>query len=220
MSTTTTTWTITYPDDRAALLAGAINEHNAPALTLDPRDRTGWLAAAYGAGSGDGTPANIWHGIVLRTWLPTLTDPLAVREYLESEEGAALLDRIAAGHDVEWDGANHVGVTTADADEAIRLLDDALTGGRFLLHEESAGIYDHDEWFALVMDRERDEDGDTTAITIDVASVVRIDAATTDDALAALAARLDEEARGALVVFRSNTYDWLAGWRDECIAAE
>lgn len=214
---TTATWTLDLTDETLDLLDD--NEHYAPALTLDPRDLTGSVASTFGAASGDGTPSDIWHGIVLRHWLPSVPDAAAIAATLRSPEGQALLDRIADGHSVDWDGSNNVGHLTADAAAAWGALTahlDTLTDER-----EHAGIWDAADWLGESVAHRHDDDGTTVAVVIayampDATDMV-IDAATTDAQLAAYATILDDAARIETVLL-SGTDRYLETLRDRCVA--
>lgn len=79
------------------------------------------IRTCYG---GDGTPIEIWLGRRLRYILDAGTDAAWLREALaDGGEIAALIDRIVAGHTIEWDGSNHRGRLTEDAREASGRLD-------------------------------------------------------------------------------------------------
>src|SRR4051812_34949338 len=74
---------------------------------------------------GDGVPVKEWHGEVLTFPLASnLHGDVALdiaRLTADLEEGGALavlIDRITAGHTVEWDGNNFVGRLTRDAQDA------------------------------------------------------------------------------------------------------
>jgi hypothetical protein len=59
-----------------------------------------------------------FHRLVLSSKIDGHPDEDVLREYLESDEGQELIERICAGHDQEWDGHNMVGTLTDDAQEA------------------------------------------------------------------------------------------------------
>lgn len=225
MTTETTTWTLALTEETVDLLRD--DEHEAPALTLDPRDRSLVVDSAYGAGSGDGTPADIWHGLALRHWLPTVPDAPGIAAYLRSPAAAALLDRIAAGHEVRWDGHNHVGRLDEDGGEAWAALTahlDTLTDER-----DGAGVWDAGDWLAVGVGYE-DADGNPVGSRGQAArlllpgvladgSDLAIDADTTDDQLGAYADLLDADARREGVLL-SGTYRHLAAFRDDAAARQ
>ncbi len=73
-------------------------------------------------------PAAEYHNHVLTVDLvPELVlDTANLREWLTDGPGQQLLTRICAGHDIVWDGHNHVGQLTADAEAAFEEFTTAL----------------------------------------------------------------------------------------------
>lgn len=96
-------------------------------LWINPDKRTCGVGQESGA-PGKGTPAEEWHNLVLTYDIgggkefmsesQPAPDGDALEEFLESEEGQDLLDRICDGHDTRWDENNMVGVLDEDAQEA------------------------------------------------------------------------------------------------------
>lgn len=86
----------------------------------------GKVTADYSGEIGNGVPFAVWHNRTLRFAVPSTVDCDTLVEYLESAECRALLDRIHAGHQVDWDGSNYVGVLTDDAKAAAEELRDTL----------------------------------------------------------------------------------------------
>lgn len=76
---------------------------------------------------GDGTPEPVWHGRWIRWSIQPCTNYALLKDAL-GEEGAlsALLDRVIAGHEVRWNGNNHVGHLTEDAAEASQAIEHYL----------------------------------------------------------------------------------------------
>lgn len=74
---------------------------------------------------GCGVPLSVWHGVTRRFRVYPCVSADALANYLESD-GLSLLERIHAGHSVEWDGSNHVGKLTSDAFAAREQLAEAL----------------------------------------------------------------------------------------------
>jgi len=68
-----------------------------------------------------GIPEAVWHKRI-RTYTVQvkqgIVDARSVTEFLESEEGQSLLQRIAGGFSIEWNGSNRVGSLTEDAHRA------------------------------------------------------------------------------------------------------
>lgn len=82
---------------------------------------------------GQGVSPALWHGRQLLVRVKAIEgegeiDGCALIERLRDagSDERELLNRILAGHSVEWNGANHVGRLTADASEAFDLLQDLL----------------------------------------------------------------------------------------------
>lgn len=74
---------------------------------------------AYTSGEiGNAVPMDVWHSRTLTWSLPWSTDANALAELLETPEVLALLERVHAGHEVSWDGSNHVGRLGEDAQDA------------------------------------------------------------------------------------------------------
>lgn len=92
----------------------------------------GEVSADYSGDTG-GTPAHVWHGRT-QTWrVSAYAHPVVLARLLETGAARALLERVHAGHTVEWDGSNHRGRLTEDAqaasDKLERLLEDTFAGG-------------------------------------------------------------------------------------------
>ena len=74
----------------------------------------------------------VWNGkaqqwrTVLSQGCRALPDVNAIEQL--AEKLAPLLDRVRAGHSVEWNGSNNVGRLTDDAQEASEEIDAILTG--------------------------------------------------------------------------------------------
>lgn len=89
-------------------------------------DGGGRVTADWNGEIGNAVPMDVWNGRTLR-WAvsPYLSGP-ALAEALASPEVAALLEAVAAGHDEEWNGSNHVGTLTPEAREASERLGELL----------------------------------------------------------------------------------------------
>lgn len=81
---------------------------------------TGSLVAAY-TPRGDETsiPKSVYHHRGVLWTIPCLTGDAANRLMAEA---APLAQRIVDGTEIEWDGANHLGIQNADAQEAIEMI--------------------------------------------------------------------------------------------------
>lgn len=103
-------------------------------------DEDGEVTASSNAEIGNGIPNFVWHGRTRRIPCPYGVVGSSLADYLEGDEGKELLERIHVGHTVEWDGNNHVGSVTEDAQEAERELERALQ------ELPQATIYTAEEW--------------------------------------------------------------------------
>ena len=74
---------------------------------------------------GGGIPFSVFHGRTRRIGCSSTVSGPALQAYLESD-GLKLLERIHEGHEIHWDGNNHVGTLTDDAQEAEAELENAL----------------------------------------------------------------------------------------------
>jgi hypothetical protein len=164
-----------------------------PEAWEDP-DRTPlWVTTAH---HNSGTPAAIWHGIILRWTLPLRVDAAEFTRRVNEGWLDDLLARIAAGHAVAWNGSNHVGTLTADADSAAEALSDRLDVAPELA-SENAGLWEAEDWLSEGFDP----------------ADVGMTGQTTDAELTALAEALDREALAEQAVL-TGTLDWLRGRRD------
>lgn len=131
--------------------------HYSDELTLDIDD-SGVSVFVRTRYSGDnGIPMDVWHGrrreYVLATG-PAVINIDQIREDLkDGGDLSILIDRIRAGHDVEWDGSNFVGKLNEDADEAERELDrmvnDDRRGNPYI--DDGWSVWDEDEWVYQAM---------------------------------------------------------------------
>lgn len=99
--------------------------------------------------SGDGTPIREWHGIERNYGADNgdgRVDCDALREYIAGD-GQALIARILSGGSREWNGSNHVGCMTDDAQDAEMEFSQALTD----LPRSNVVDWTCDEWFDQVM---------------------------------------------------------------------
>lgn len=89
------------------------------ALFIDPAERSAYIRQEYDENA---TPEDVWNGRRLRCRLKIRPDEDAAREYLAGAVGQALLEKIIAGHSIEWDGSNHVGHLSDGAQNALEQL--------------------------------------------------------------------------------------------------
>jgi len=76
---------------------------------------SGTLTAAYNGEIGNAVPMPVWHNRCLRWPIPALREGAAI-ELLK--EILPLAERVVAGYESVWDGNNHVGEYTDDAQDA------------------------------------------------------------------------------------------------------
>lgn len=79
-------------------------------------DEEGEISTAIGADSGCGMA--VWHRRTLQWRVPSDVSGPAMIAFLESDDARSLLERVHAGHTVEWNGNNHVGRLNDEAREA------------------------------------------------------------------------------------------------------
>lgn len=133
-----------------------------------------------------------YHRLVLSSKIEGHPDEATLREYLESDEGQELMERVCAGHDREWDGHNMVGTLTDDAESA---------------------------WDALIAELDDMAQTDWTFWAIDewayVWAIQEITADMTDEQIAAKAAELDALAEAEHANLSGSTIDYLTDIRND-----
>lgn len=102
----------------------------------------GEVSADYNGEIGNAVPMAVWHRRTLRFDVSPRVGGDDLADFLESDAVVALLERIHAGHTVEWDGNNFVGRLTEDAERAAETLTEALAAPPEL------AIWDAYEWLA------------------------------------------------------------------------
>lgn len=112
-------------------------------LEIDPRDAS--VRWDWSAEIGSGVPGDVWHGIILR---------ISASPYLSSRQLANLSDeiqplvrRLIDGGDTEWDGSNHRGTWTVDADDARIEIERLIERV-----EPGCGVFDAAQWIEGVYD--------------------------------------------------------------------
>lgn len=91
-------------------------------------DEDGDVSADYNGEIGNAVPMAVWHRRTLRFDVSPRVGGDDLADFLESDAVVALLERIHAGHTVEWNGNNHVGTLDDDAQAAAEALMEALSG--------------------------------------------------------------------------------------------
>jgi hypothetical protein len=180
-------------DDQARddLVRTTLHSHHQPydTLTLKIRDDNRVsLVIDTTYTSNDGTPEDVWHRRTLRFGVNGNPDPDALAKLL-ADDGAAsrLIGRVIAGHRVEWDGSNNVGRLSDDAQDAADTLGDTLAG----VPQSSLAAWDAGEWLLSSMSHAR------------VLESVELDVDASEEQIAAVAARLVQEARRDKVVLNA-----------------
>jgi hypothetical protein len=84
-------------------------------LKLDPGTRRVWIEQENAQGA---MVMDEYYNVTLTHRLSARPDQDAARDYLDSDDGQDLLMQVVAGWSREWDGRNHVGRLTEDAEEA------------------------------------------------------------------------------------------------------
>lgn len=166
-----------------------------PRLELDTR--TGAMEITFGHQSDNAVIMAVWHGIVLRWQIPITADAEALTGDINAGELDALLARIVDGSSIRWDGSNHVGRLTEDAQDAKEIVEGWLNTYADTLPGDCPGLWAAESWLV---------DGPS--------SVDGLTAATTDEELATMAERLEAEALGESVVL-AHTLLTLEGFREQ-----
>jgi hypothetical protein len=107
---------LTETEDLAPLYCkydGQINPQ--PAYVM--LDEDGDVTADWSGEIGSSTPMRVWHGVDMRWSVAADIKPAVLVDYLQNE-ALPLLERVYAGHSVDWDGSNHRGTLDEDAQEA------------------------------------------------------------------------------------------------------
>jgi len=137
---------------------------------------------------GGGVPCTVWSRRDLRWDIPCLPANMANKLM---EELLQLLERVHAGHTVEWDGSNMSGSLDEDAQDASEEIDEHI---RNIDHDEFLRVSDADDWF-------QDYTPDITAET-------------TDEEITAIAASEVETARDAGIHVLRGIEEYLENLRD------
>lgn len=90
-------------------------------------DEDGDVTTGYSGEIGGGVPAHVWHGRTLRWTVPASVRGDVLADLLAGD-ALPLLQRVHAGHSVQWDGNNHCGTLDDDARTASDELAALLSG--------------------------------------------------------------------------------------------
>ena len=148
--------------------------------------RSGELTTRTEYNSDNGTPADEWHGHIVRFALPATVDASQLAEW--ADDNREPLQAVIDGYTSEWDGNNNKGRLTDEAQAA--LFD--LQQSEFEAMPEPAGLWAACDWFE--------------------ADPVTVSASTSDADLHEMATRLDAEAMADGVVL-AGTERYLANRR-------
>lgn len=127
--------------DEAAPLYCQYPGQSTPQPAYIEMDENGAVSASYSGEIGNGAPAAVWHSRTLRFDVSSSLSGAALADMVADDAVQSLLARIHAGHRVEWDGSNHTGALTSDA-EAAR--DDLA--GRLTEDEGDLQIISAEDW--------------------------------------------------------------------------
>jgi|GEM_PF-1401384 len=168
-------------------------------LALDLED--GELTASYNPEIGSGRPASVYHRRTLWAEIPCLTAD-AANALLD--EVAPTAQRVLDGATIEWNGNNHVGHLTDDAEQAWDALAQRLDPAEFS-DSEIVSAWDADDWFG----------GEGREQTLER---LNLTADTTDEQITAMAAQETEDAKGiseAGYVILRGAGEYLTGLRED-----
>jgi len=182
-------------------------------------DEDGAVCVDWSGEIGNAMPMAQWHKRTLVWRIPETATAEALRAFLQDETTVALLKRVRAGHSVDWDGSNHVGKLTDDAEDASEELGRWCDHGGYFDAEDLGHVWDIDEWMTDCCTYEdaagrptRSED-DALAILVyigDDGERVRIEPDTTDEQMREYEKRLQDAADAR--------DDWNAWTRDDAVS--
>ncbi|RME23332.1 MAG: hypothetical protein D6800_09985 [Candidatus Zixiibacteriota bacterium] len=106
-------------------------------------DEFGNVSLDYSSEIGGAVPMDVWHGRTLRWSVSPYLSRDAALDLLEDASLVALLERVHAGHSVDWDGSNMVGHLTEDAREAKQKVQEILDE---ISRDGAAQVWDAYDW--------------------------------------------------------------------------
>ena len=95
---------------------------------------------AWVNGEINGTPMRVWHGRTLTWRVPSNVRGDALLAFVKEHQ--PLFERVYLGHEVDWDGNNHVGKLDEDAQDANEEIEQAADA----LHDETVDVCSMEEW--------------------------------------------------------------------------
>lgn len=102
-------------------------------------DEDGNVRATYNGEIGNAVPCTVWNGRTMRFGSNHLANYSAREIAATFAALRPLFERVHAGHSVEWNGSNHVGRLNADAEAAVREIEDYL-------ENDTSGDAENAEW--------------------------------------------------------------------------
>lgn len=152
---------------------------------------------------GSGVPERVWHNRVRRWRIVPLKADAANQLLVDL---APLCERIVAGYRCAWDGSNHVGEFTDDAEAAVDAVSWEIDKCEPWSERQRVSVWDARDWFGGL--------GGSGAQRRELG----IDATTTDDELVAIVAREETRAAAEGVDVLEDCEDHLRGLRDDARA--
>lgn len=189
--------TISYVKTRDKLYHRYPREMSPQRALVTLRCETGALSAAYDPEIGPGVPEHVATRRVLRWVIPALTADAANKLL---DQIRPLAETIVAGYSREWDGHNHVGRYTDEADAAIEAVEALIL--KETPDAETLEVWDAADWFGAL--------GRHAAQRRELG----ITAQTTDEELAEIVEREETNAEGRLI---ENLARHLTKLRDEAL---
>ncbi len=116
-------------------------------------DADGFVSADYSGEISNAIPVSVWHNVDRRIGLNPTVSGSSLRDYMESVEFRALLDRYYDGADDEWDGSNRVGRATEDAMAALEQIESDCGD------LECINVFDADDWIEYATREEMAQHG-------------------------------------------------------------
>lgn len=107
-------------------------------------DHDGRVTFGYNPEVGNAVPVDVWHRRALRWEVHNRMTAAEIKKVFEDVK--SLLDRIHAGHSVEWDGNNLVGVFSDDAHSAMVDLEQELREWTETIEEDGTYTRTPDFW--------------------------------------------------------------------------
>lgn len=212
----TETLSITLPDLDALRAKAAPVYHRYPQQTsAQPAyiemDKDGAVGVDWDGIIGGGVPMDVWHRQTQRWSIPNTVIGAALADFLGRDDVQALLERIHAGHSVEWDGSNHVGRLNQDAVDASYALERLCE--TTWDHSDHAQIWSCANWLPDL--RPLDAAGNVTgwrdgdAVGLDIGDGTKLSVNATEAEIATLAQLLKLSAKAENVILADDMAKFL-----------